>query len=132
MALGHLADDGQPEARAGHPAGRRRPVEAVEDVRQVVGWDPVAKTIRSWMFDSEGGFGEGVWSREDNRWTVRFHQILADGRLAFATNVYTYVDGNTFTWQSVGREVDGAPLPDVDPVTLVRKPAAEASAAASK
>ena len=39
VAFGHLADDGQPEARAGHAAGRRRPVEAVEHVRQVAGRD---------------------------------------------------------------------------------------------
>ena len=25
---------------------------------QVIGWDPEKKRIRSWMFDSEGGFGE--------------------------------------------------------------------------
>ena len=99
---------------------------------QVVGWDPMGKTIRSWMFDSDGGFGEGVWSREDNRWLVRFRQILADGRLASSTNVYRYVDDNTFTWQSTDREVDGQALPDVDPVTLVRKPAADSSTAATK
>ncbi len=29
---------------------------------QVVGWDPVGKRIRSWMFDSDGGYGEGIWT----------------------------------------------------------------------
>ncbi|HET6884491.1 MAG TPA: SgcJ/EcaC family oxidoreductase [Pirellulales bacterium] len=96
---------------------------------QVVGWDPVAKTIRSWMFDSEGGFGEGVWSHDGDRWVVKFHQVLADGSTASSTNVYTYVDADSFTWQSIGREVDGEFLPNVDPVTLVRKPTAELSAA---
>jgi uncharacterized protein (TIGR02246 family) len=99
---------------------------------QVVGWDPVAKTIRSWMFDSDGGFGEGVWSREEDRWLVTFHQILADGRLASSTNVYTYIDDDTFTWQSTNREVGGEVLPDVDPVTLLRKAAADSSSAESK
>lgn len=98
---------------------------------QVVGWDPAAKIIRSWMFDSDGGIGEGVWSRQDNRWFVKFHQVLADGRLASSTNIYTYVDANTFTWQSVDREVDGKPLADVEPVTVVRKPAADSSETAS-
>jgi uncharacterized protein (TIGR02246 family) len=92
---------------------------------QVVGYDPLAKAIRSWMFDSDGGFGEGVWSREENRWLVKFRQILADGRTASSTNVYTHVDADTFTWQSVEREVDGEPVADVEPVTLVRKPAAD-------
>jgi uncharacterized protein (TIGR02246 family) len=94
---------------------------------QVVGYDPVAKNIRSWMFDSDAGFGEGVWSREDNRWLVKFRQTLADGRMASSTNVYTLVDANTFTWQAVDREVDGEPLPNVEPVTLVRKPALASS-----
>lgn len=97
-------------------------IDALEGT-QVVGWDPVAKTIRSWMFDSDGGFGEGVWSREDDRWLVKFHQTLADGRLASSTNVYTYIDDNTFTWQSIDRELDGEPLPNVERVTLARKPA---------
>ena len=94
---------------------------------QVVGWDPAKKTIRSWMFDSDGGFGEGVWSREGNRWLVKFRQILADGRTASSTNVYTYIDENSFTWQSIGREVEGELLPDVEAVTLVRKPAIDSS-----
>lgn len=88
---------------------------------QIVGCDPVAKTVRSWMFDSDGGFGEGVWSRDGNQWVVSFHQILADGRRASSRNVYTYVDNDKFTWASIDREVDGEPLANVEPVTLVRK-----------
>lgn len=88
---------------------------------QVVGYDPVAKTVRSWMFDSDGGFGEGVWSHEGNEWTVRFHQLLADGRQASSRNVYTFIDNDRFSWASLDREIDGEPLPDVEPVTLVRK-----------
>jgi hypothetical protein len=37
VAVRHLADDGEPEAGAGHTPGQRRPVEAVEHVRQVIG-----------------------------------------------------------------------------------------------
>ncbi|HVX11516.1 MAG TPA: SgcJ/EcaC family oxidoreductase [Pirellulales bacterium] len=99
---------------------------------QIVGWDPVLKVIRSWMFDSEGGFGEGVWSRDGDRWLVKFQQILADGRTASSTNVYTQVDADTFTWQSIGREVDGEFLPNVAAVTLVRKAAAVSSEAETK
>jgi uncharacterized protein (TIGR02246 family) len=94
---------------------------------QIVGWDPVLKVIRSWMFDSEGGFGEGVWSRDGDRWLVKFHQILADGRTASSTNVYTLIDAESFSWQSIGREVDGDFLPNVAPVVLIRQGAAESS-----
>ncbi|HWB10844.1 MAG TPA: SgcJ/EcaC family oxidoreductase [Pirellulales bacterium] len=92
---------------------------------QVVGYDPLLKAVRSWMFDSDGGFGDGLWSRDDNRWLVKFRQVLADGRTASSTNVYTYVDADTFTWQSIDREVDGQALSNVEPVTLVRKRAAD-------
>src|SRR5262249_53712459 len=36
----------------------------VMTVSQRIGWDPLARRIRSWEFDSEGGFGEGTWSRD--------------------------------------------------------------------
>ena len=99
---------------------------------QIVGWDPAAGTIRSWMFDSDGGFGEGVWSKKGNSWIVKFSQVLPDGRKASATNIYTIVDDNTFTWKSVGREVDGEFLPNVDEFKMVRKIAGSSGKEASK
>jgi uncharacterized protein (TIGR02246 family) len=93
---------------------------------QVIGWDPAGGTIRSWMFDSDGGFGEGVWTKKDNSWVVKFSQVLPDGRKASATNVYTIINDNAFTWKSVGRQVDGQYLPNVDEVKMVRKTAGEA------
>ena len=62
---------------------------------QVIGWDPAAGTIRSWMFDSDGGFGEGTWSKKGNRWLIKFKQVLPDGRKASATNIYTIIDHDT-------------------------------------
>ena len=73
------------------------------------------------MFDSDGGFGEGVWSRRDNRWVVKFTQTLPDGRKASATNIYTRVDANSYTWQSIGRQLEGQFLPNVEEVKVVRK-----------
>ena len=35
---------------------------------QIVGWDPVAKQIRSWVFDSNGGYSDGKWKHKGNRW----------------------------------------------------------------
>jgi len=88
---------------------------------QVIGWDPADKRIRSWLFDSQGGFGAGRWSREGDRWIVKSSQVLKNGERASSINVITYVDDNTLTWQSTGREVDGEMLPDVPEVTVVRK-----------
>jgi uncharacterized protein (TIGR02246 family) len=88
---------------------------------QVIGWDPIAGVIRSWLFDSDGGFGEGVWKHNGNRWVVAFQQTLPDGGHGRATNIYTIVDENTFTWSSIDRTINGEPIPDIDEVTIVRK-----------
>jgi hypothetical protein len=92
---------------------------------QVIGWDPAEKVIRSWLFDSDGGFGVGVWSGKDNRWTIRALRVLPDGRKGSAVNVLRRVDEDTFTWESTGREVDGEVLPNVGPVTVSRKTSGE-------
>lgn len=89
--------------------------------RQVIGWDPIDEMIRSWVFDSDGGFGEGVWNKEGNTWTVETSQTLADGRRASAINVYTPKGQNSYTWESTGREVGGELLPNIEPVTVKRK-----------
>lgn len=88
---------------------------------QVIGWDPEAGRIRSWIFDSEGGYGEGQWSRRGRQWVIKSSQTLKDGERASSINVITPIDRNTFTWQSVGREIDGELLPNIPEVTVVRK-----------
>lgn len=94
---------------------------------QVIGWDPIREVIRSWMFDSDGGFGEGEWTKDNDRWVVAFRQTLPDGRAATATNVYTVVDDNSFTWHSFHRTVDGETLPNVDDATIVRATPSESA-----
>ena len=66
---------------------------------QRIGWDPLAKKIRSWVFDSEGGFGEGIWTREGNQWIVKRTGVTRDGKIASATNVITRVSKDRMTWQ---------------------------------
>ncbi|MFN7737169.1 MAG: YybH family protein [Pirellula sp.] len=86
----------------------------------VIGWDPSVKAIRSWMFDSDGGFGTGVWSQEETRWTIRTLNVLPDGRRGASTNVYEVLDGGSVQFKSIGRVVDGELMPSVGPVKLVR------------
>jgi uncharacterized protein (TIGR02246 family) len=92
---------------------------------QVIGWDPSMGTVRSWMFDSDGGFAEGTWTRDGDRWTIQSRHVLPDGGVGSSTNILTWVDQSTFTWESMGREVDGQMLPNVGPVTIVRAGAEE-------
>lgn len=86
--------------------------------KQIIGWDPVKKTIRSWIFDSDGGFGEGTWEKIDKSWHVAVHFTLSDGHTASAKNIYTPINEHSYTFASAEREVDGEILPDMDPVTV--------------
>lgn len=99
---------------------------------QVIGWDPVAKKIRSWIFDTKAGFGEGEWSSAGNTWSVKVKSTLGTGEKASSINIYRYVDPSSFTWQSVSREVGGELLPDIDEVPVVRKRTQEAQAKSAK
>ncbi len=99
---------------------------------QIIGWDPAAKTIKSWVFDSAGGIAEGVWTKQGNSWIVRASGVLGDGARTSSISVFTYIDNNKFTWRSSGREVGGVPLPNIDEVTVVRKQTEPAASAASK
>jgi uncharacterized protein (TIGR02246 family) len=90
---------------------------------QFIGWDPAAKQIRSWVFDSDGGFYEGKWTKKGDRWVIQQTGTLPDGRKASEVNIMKRLDDNSFTWQSVQRAVGGDVLPDVEEVTIVRKPA---------
>lgn len=87
---------------------------------QVIGWDPAAKQIRSWVFDSDGGIGEGVWTNKGNKWFIQAKDTSADGRKLTSQNVLTVVDNDRFTWQSVDRQVDGNVLPNIDEIVVVR------------
>jgi uncharacterized protein (TIGR02246 family) len=91
-------------------------------VTQRVGWDPVNRRVRSWVFDSTGGFGEGYWERQGHKWVIGASGILADGGTGESTNIYEYKDDRTILYRSVDREVDGQPVADVE-VKFVRKSA---------
>lgn len=90
---------------------------------QIIGWDPANKQIRSWVFDSDGGFAEGKWTKKGNRWMIQQTGTLPDGRKASEVNIIKQLDNNSFTWRTVQRSVGGDILRDVDEITIVRKPA---------
>lgn len=88
---------------------------------QVIGWDASKNTIRSWLFDSDGGFGVGMWAQDGNTWVVRTLNTLSDGRKASATNIYEQLDEQTMTFRSIGRQVDGELMPKIAPITVTRQ-----------
>ena len=87
---------------------------------QVIGKDPRTGQLRSWLFESEGGFGEAVWSRDGKRWLLEANGVHADGSEVSATNVLTPIDKDSFTWQALDRTVNGEELPKGVPVKVTR------------
>jgi uncharacterized protein (TIGR02246 family) len=92
------------------------------NVVQLVGFDPLTDQMKSWMFDSQGGYGEGLWSRDGHSWVGQTVGVLPNGQTGSAVNVIRYVDDNTFTFRVRDREVAGQPIPDAE-TKLVRKAA---------
>jgi uncharacterized protein (TIGR02246 family) len=87
---------------------------------QIIGWDPRSRQIRSWSFNSDGSFGDGVWSKAGNDWSIKSTQTLSDGRAASGTYVFTRIDASTLTLRLVGQEIEGEPVPKSKPVSLHR------------
>jgi uncharacterized protein (TIGR02246 family) len=87
---------------------------------QWIGWDAAAKNIRSWSFNSNGGFSEATWSRDGSKWTSKSTATLSDGKKLTGTNVITKVDADHFTFQSTKRTLDGKELPDGEVIKMKR------------
>jgi len=92
---------------------------SVGDATVWIGWDPENKKVRAWLFDSTGGFGEGSWSQEGNKWSLKMANVLQDGKKATATYVLSQ-DGESITLQAKERTLDGKALPDGKEVKLKR------------
>jgi uncharacterized protein (TIGR02246 family) len=102
----------------------KRQGKPVISITQRVGWDPLAKQIRSWEFDSEGGFGEGRWSHDGDRWVVKQTGVRPEGVLASATNVTVRDRPDLVRWASTDRVVGGESVPGEQTFVMVRVPPA--------
>lgn len=88
---------------------------------QIIGWDPAAKAIRSWTFDSNGCFAEGSWKLQGDRWFISNHGVLPDGRSASMINVLRQVDEHSLTWETIERSAGDELLPNIDEIRIVRQ-----------
>jgi uncharacterized protein (TIGR02246 family) len=93
--------------------------DAIEGT-QVIGWDPRTKRIRSWTFSSDGSFGEEAWSKNGDEWLVRMTETREGGDAASATQVIKRIDADTFTVQTIAKDVNGEPAPASQPIKAVR------------
>jgi uncharacterized protein (TIGR02246 family) len=89
---------------------------------QRIGWDPRLKQFRSWVFDSEGGFSEGIWTHDGERWVVKTMGVMKDGRTVTATNAFIPESRDRIRWVSTDRTLGDEVLPNSEEVVLVRRP----------
>src|SRR5262245_2245567 len=95
--------------------------EVQDEGTQVIGWDPAQQTIRSWVFGGDGTFGEGVWTRDGNRWSAKATGILPDGKKSAGTQITAKIDNDHYTFQVISRSVGGQLLPNTEVINLTRK-----------
>jgi uncharacterized protein (TIGR02246 family) len=94
--------------------------KVIESGTELIGKDNAEGVIRSWVFQSEGGFGSGVWTREGKKWSVNGHGVRADGRELRLTTIYVHVDPDTFIWQAVNQALDDVPVADTPPIKVTK------------
>jgi len=87
---------------------------------QRIGWDPQRRQIRSWSFDSEGGFRTGFWTRNESQWLVTSQGTTADGQALQGTAVYTIADPERIVWTVANLVIGDEIMPEPHSVILVR------------
>ena len=98
--------------------------KTVMSIDQRIGWDPIARQIRSWDFDSTGGFGEGRWSREGETWVIK-HTATDPGGIALSeTNRMSSERPDVIRWVATDRVAGGQALATVEANVLVQVPPA--------
>jgi uncharacterized protein (TIGR02246 family) len=93
--------------------------EVALEGNEIIGWDPSRGVLRSWVFDTNGGFVEGTWKHKDKSWYCTLAGVQADGKKCSAVHILTPT-GDHYTFQSIGRTLDGEVQPDIDEVPVRR------------
>src|SRR4029077_16231986 len=79
-------------ARGGNFLSRSVTVKRAGEVTlegwQIIGWDPIEERLRSWTFDGGGGFSEGYFTRDGDRWLLRETGVAPDGSRTGADNTF--------------------------------------------
>ena len=111
-------------AKGGNFLTRSFTVKVQDDVSlqgwQIIGWDAADQKIRSWMFDSEGAFQEGEWTRTGNDWTIRQNGVLPDGQRLSSENTLQRMGDDKCSWESMNRTLDGDPLPNLPRIEITK------------
>jgi uncharacterized protein (TIGR02246 family) len=92
---------------------------------QRIGWDPLTQKIKSWVFDSDGGHGEALWTQVDDRWVIKSTAVLPDGQTGSATIVLESQGKDAYLMKGFDR-IRGKTAEGNFEVKIVRRPPAPA------
>lgn len=103
----------------------RIPVEGAAplSITQRIGWDPLTKSVHSWVFGSDGSHGEADWSRDGRSWVAKSQSVNPDGVQSSSLNIYTYDGKDRCVWKSLPTHVGSEHVAPVT-LTMIRKPQA--------
>lgn len=87
-----------------------------------IGWDPITQQIKSWTFDSDGGYSEGLWTRGNAQWVLKSRGVTHLGCHHSGTSILRRVDSSTLSWESRDRVEAGELVPDRVPLLVKRRP----------
>jgi hypothetical protein len=88
---------------------------------QRIGWDGSLDKFKSWVFDSEGGHAEGIWTEIEGRWVVKATGVRPDGDACSATHTYEQTGPDTYLFSVTDRIIGDETAPDFT-AKVVRKP----------
>jgi uncharacterized protein (TIGR02246 family) len=89
---------------------------------QIIGWDPQQGQIRSWSFDSTGGYGTGLWSQTADGWQIDHIGTFPDSTPSSSRDFVIRVPGedNVLGFRSTHRLAGGSVLPDTAEIVFDR------------
>lgn len=90
---------------------------------QRFGWDPSTGKIRTWLFDSDGGFAEGLGTLTQEGVVIKFSSVNPDGSTGSATITIAQKDKGRFSMKGTDRVVGDSREPDFE-LDVVRRPPA--------
>ncbi len=96
--------------------------ETVMNSRQRIGWDPLTKSVRSWVFDSDGGYGDARWTEVDGNWIIKSTAVLPDGTTGSATIFLEPIDEDRFLMKGFDRVLGNVVEPDFEALVVRRPP----------
>ncbi len=88
---------------------------------QRIAWDPLLRKVRSWFWDSAGGYGSAIWSTMTDGWVLQARSVAVDGTVRTGMHYVRREGEDAYRWEAKARIV-GDVLVDDQTYFIVRQP----------